>query len=862
MEASSHISSTVLNALNLETKVNKVREYIYCVSHDGLFLYLNQPCADFLKINADEAIGQPVNEFAPQALLDAGGENNAYVEHQNFHLSELCYDQHWYRFIKIKIHLENHESAVITIVKDITEEKSRQLKELKNTYSVNAELIDSQNILAQIDLDISLLTAPYSIMLCDLAQLQKNNHTFGEKIINTHIEQIKHLMYTCLAGREYWVHLIDGCFVLIINNATEGEIFFLRDYIEKEFKDNQLLSEELHANFGIAHVTNNSETFAKAVDSANRQLYLDKYQNKIDLALNDHIIDFEIDKTRQKNKVEITPPTMAHLSETEKNILMETIFHASSNAFALLKPDATILAVNDALCQVSGYTEEELIGQSISIAIPDFKDEHPYYACYQEVREKGFWEGEMSVQGKNKQIYFIKNRLQGIYNEQGELIYVVTIAQDFTDIKNKQAEIQQIAYYDNLTNLPNKHCFNQMLSEKILATSPKENFALLFIDVDNFQDINDMYGYSMGDATLKGIAIRLDLFFGKNALLSRISGDLFVAIINNISRKNIHYCLDRLEASFSKELPLNYNHNAPIRITTGVSFFPEDGRTTETLINKANIAVHNAKKYNKGHYAIFDKEMMLISQKTLEIKQSIIDGLKFNYFSLFYQPKISLQDGKISGYDVYLKLKTPENKEILPETFIPIAEKLGLINQLNEWVIREVSVKGAKLYTEDKLKGKITISLSTTQLQDNDFVDSLVDTFRFSDLPIHYIRFDIKGDITNREQTIAISNIERLDKMGIALSLDSYDIKLSDFNALAKLPIKRIRLNEKFTSQLDRNINALAITKSICTLANTLNIGIIAAGVENINQAEILKELGCIEAQGIYYASPLPFDNL
>lgn len=865
MQEQSQTPISSFSVSDYRKKYDSVKEYIYCLSGEGIILYLNKACSEFLQKPIEEVIGQNAKDYIPSKIYQIGNDYNEYVKHQGFHITEVCYEHRWFRFIKAQVNLEHNESAITTIVKDITEKKVRQLQQLKNMYSVNAGLIDSQNLLAQINLDISQLVTPYSVILCDLARQKENNLTFGTKVTNTHLEQIKKLMYACLAGREYWIHQVGGCFILIINNASEGEIFFLRDNIKQAFKDNQQFSEQLHANFGIAHIKNNDETFANAIDIANRQLYLNKYQNKINLALNDHILDFEIERTKQKNNEHTQSLTLSHLPHKEKRIFLEKSFHASSNIFALVKTtDITLLAVNDTFCELSGYAEEEVIGQPASFCFPSFADKQIYLGHYSEIKEKGYWEGECYFQDKHKKIYFCLIRMEAIYDEERKINHIACIAQDYTHIKNTQAQIQQIAYYDHLTNLPNEYCFHQMLSEKILNANQGDTFALIFIDIDNFQDINNIYGFKMGNLALKSIAIRLDLFFNKDSLLSCINGNHFIAVIDNVSERELTDHLNELQKVFSRELPLNYAHNTPLQINTGVSFFPRDGHISDSLINKANLAVNNVKINHNGHYAIFDSKMMQVSEKILNIKNLIVQGLTHNdYFTLMYQPKVILESGNISGYEVFLRLYSPQmRQEIAPDIFIPIAEKLGLITQLNEWVIREVSIKGAKFYAQEKLKGKISINVCSSQLEDTDFIDSLVDIFRFSELPIQNISFDVKDDISICEQKTVTKNIQRLDKMGIDICIDSFGAKYSYFTTMTELPIKKIKISKNFISNLDRNIKSLAMTKALCTLAHTLKLDIIAVGVENINQEDILKELGCTEAQGFYYSPPQPFDTL
>lgn len=437
-----------------------------------------------------------------------------------------------------------------------------------------------------------------------------------------------------------------------------------------------------------------------------------------------------------------------------------------------------------------------------------------------------------------------------------QVIEVVGTAIDITERKQTEQLINHMAYHDSLTNLPNRAFFNERIEEMIVqAKKNHELFAVMFIDLDQFKNINDTLGHAMGDLLLIAVSNRLLDSVQKDQFVFRLGGDEFIILLpksNEVQAQIIaEKIIDQLSSAFIIE-----NHEMYITPSIGISMFPKDG---EELLKNADAAMYQAKSLGRNNFQFFTQDIANKLNRKMYLENELRRAIHNNQFILYYQPQIDITTGKVIGVESLIRWKHPQEGMIPPLDFIPLAEETGLIVPIGEWVLREACSQNKAWQEAGNEPVPISVNVSLSQFRQKDFVELVETVLQETGLEPQYLELEI-----TESMTIDMAYTERilasLKALGIKVSMDDFGTGYSSLSYLRRLPINKLKIDQSFIRNLDEKNQA--IVRTIITLAKNLQMDVIAEGVEQIEHADFLMQNDCLLAQGYLYSKPLPKEEL
>lgn len=424
--------------------------------------------------------------------------------------------------------------------------------------------------------------------------------------------------------------------------------------------------------------------------------------------------------------------------------------------------------------------------------------------------------------------------------------------------QQQQESIRQLAYIDQLTNLPNRTSLYINLRTYI---KEQQNFALLFIDLDEFKSVNDTQGHHIGDQLLMSIAKRLKSTLKEQDAIYRFGGDEFIVILRHYEgMKQLQKRVKQILHAANTPFYLNeMSYQATISI--GVSLFKEHAIEADELIRYADLAMYEAKALGKNQYFLFEARLDELAGEHFEISKLLNEGLAKNQFSLHYQPQVSLHDGTISGFEALIRWQHPEKGFISPAKFIPIAESNGLIVPLGQMVLMKACEMRKALLDEGIDHIRVSVNISIKQFQQQDFIDDVLTILKNTGLDGRYLEIEVTESVAMDQPDVVIGKLKQLQQHNIQISIDDFGMGYSSLNYLKRLPIQQLKIDRAFIQDITAK-NDYAIVKSIISIAESLSLEVVAEGVETEQQVNLLKDLNCMYVQGYYYYKPMPPNEL
>jgi diguanylate cyclase (GGDEF)-like protein len=472
------------------------------------------------------------------------------------------------------------------------------------------------------------------------------------------------------------------------------------------------------------------------------------------------------------------------------------------------------------------------------------------------------------IRGNNEVLGFLElsmvERSKFWRNDQMNLLKIITnvFADALVKVKSEK-EINTMAYYDHLTNLPNRILLKDRVEQAIhLAKRTEKILGIIFLDLDSFKAVNDAIGYEGGDKLLKKVADQILQCLRKSDTVCRFGGDEFIIMLNNISnRDDIVRVADKLMTLFNQEFTLK-GEGFFISASAGIANYPEDGLDTETLIKNANIAMHKAKDMGKNQYMLCSAEMKEELHTKIRLTNSLYHAKERNELYLHYQPQVCLKTKEIIGFEALIRWNHPKRGIISPSIFIPLAEQNGAINSIGEWAL-ETACRQNKLWQNLGFKPmRMAVNLSVNQFRNPNLVEQIAQILKKTDLDPKYLELEITESITIKEEDYIVSVLNRLKELGVSIAIDDFGTEYSSLSRLKILPVDRIKIDMQFVKGIEGNDKDRVITDSIINLAKNLGLSVIAEGVENETQLEFLNQKMCNEVQGYYLYKPMSSEEI
>ncbi|HEY0491051.1 MAG TPA: EAL domain-containing protein [Telluria sp.] len=541
----------------------------------------------------------------------------------------------------------------------------------------------------------------------------------------------------------------------------------------------------------------------------------------------------------------------------EKLRLSATVLEHIADGVMVVDTERRIVAVNPAFTQITGYTEQEAIGQPASLTRSGRHEESFHRAKWEALEATGFWRGEIWNQRKNGEVYPEWLTISAVRGSAGRITHFVGVFSDITAVKESQEKLDHMAHHDPLTTLPNRLLFHDRLQHALQrASRMDEQLAVLFIDLDRFKNVNDTLGHHVGDELLIQVAGALSERLREGDTLARLGGDEFIVLLENVDGAlGAGLVAEKLMAMFEQPFIVS-DYELFVTGSVGISLYPNDATDLNMLIRNADVAMYQAKARGRNGYQFYAPSMTGEGVERLRLEAMLRRSIDKNEIFLNYQPQVEIDTGRLIGAEALVRWNSPELGVVPPFRFIPLAEDIGFISQLGKWVLYEACRQMIRWQEQGLWVPKIAVNLSVKQFERGSIAAMVADVLAETGLEPHRLQLEVTETVIMNTGD-ALAFINDLHAIGVGLAIDDFGTGYSSLAYLKQMPVQTLKIDRSFIKDISTDANDEAITIAIIQLGKSLNLSVIAEGVETREQADFLLRHGCKLAQGYFYGRPV-----
>ncbi|WP_404298375.1 EAL domain-containing protein [Halomonas sp.] len=552
------------------------------------------------------------------------------------------------------------------------------------------------------------------------------------------------------------------------------------------------------------------------------------------------------------------------LALSRQNLQMaERVIDASLEGIIITDRNGVIEYVNPAFCQVTGYGEEEAVGRTPALLSSGRHDAVFYRRMWHELDIHRYWRGEIWNRRKGGALYLERLTITAITDEDDKVTHYAALFSDITLARENEERVRRLAYYDALTRLPNRRLLEDRLALAIRhAHRQQQRLAVIFIDLDHFKQVNDTLGHAVGDELLLQVAERLQAKLREDDTLARLGGDEFLVLLSELDGlEEVTRVARRLIDAISQPFDVLGN-TFRMGCSLGISLYPEDGTTADTLVRSADTAMYRAKREGRNTYRLFRAEMNDHDSRLLALESALRDTVESGEgLAVHYQPLISRDSGEVEGAEALVRWKHPEFGSVSPATFIPMAERSGLIIPLGQWVMEQVAEQLCEWRKAGLAPPRVAVNLSASQFWQRGLVEQIRQLFARFALPPGQIGFELTESVLLDRQQEAVAVLEALRELGCRIAIDDFGTGYSSLSYLQDLPLTTLKVDRRFVQRLagdeSERRGSAAIIAAVTGLAQELGLRVVAEGVETQEQLDALARYPVTLIQGYLTGRPV-----
>lgn len=539
------------------------------------------------------------------------------------------------------------------------------------------------------------------------------------------------------------------------------------------------------------------------------------------------------------------------------------VFDCTREGVLVSDRSGVIVHVNRALVEITGYTPEEVLGRRPSMFKSGRHGPEFYQTVFKSLQDHGNWHGEIWNRRKSGEIYPQWQTVRAITDAKGQVSHYVAVFSDISAIKKSQTDLVRLAHHDPLTDLPNRLLFTDR-AEQALAFSRRHNCgcALLLIDLDHFKIINDSLGHNVGDLLLKAVGDRLQSVFGKNFTVARLGGDEFAVLAESCAQVAqavvmAQQVLELMKGAFEVD-----KHPLFVSASIGISVFPGDALNAEQLLRNADSALFKAKSAGREGYALYTEELTTHAQYRVEVASDLRRALERHELRVFYQPVHDLRTSRLIGVEALVRWEHPQRGLLTPGEFIPVAERTGLIAEIDAWVLEQACLQMRQWQSSGIHLSFVAVNISSRLFTRPELYTLVSTVLADTGLDPALLELEVTESAVMEDSHAALEQMHRLRALGLRLAIDDFGTGFSSLLRLKQLPVQKLKIDQGFVAGLPQDNDDAAIVRAVIALAQSMGLQVHAEGIEQVEQAQFLLDFNCDLGQGYWFGRPVPAQEL